>query len=58
MPFPIAAPLHAPLDLIMARRIGALGHGELAPGAVVNGDDAQTVVNPWVRRRLARQRSR
>lgn len=45
---PIAAALHAPLDLVMARKIGVPGHEEVAAGAVVNGDDPHIVVNPRV----------
>jgi putative phosphoribosyl transferase len=45
---PIAAALHAPLDLVMARKIGVPGHEEVAAGAVVNGDDPHIVVNPSV----------
>jgi putative phosphoribosyl transferase len=44
----IAAALHAPLDLVMARKIGVPGHEEVAAGAVVNGDDPHLVVNPSV----------
>ena len=42
---PIAVALHAPLDLVMARKIGVPGHEEVAAGAVVNGDDPHIVVN-------------
>ena len=45
---PIAAALQAPLDLVMARKIGVPGHEEVAAGAVVNGDDPHIVVNPRV----------
>jgi len=45
---PIAVALHAPLDLVMARKIGVPGHEEVAAGAVVNGDDPHIVVNPSV----------
>lgn len=45
---PIAAALHAPLDLVMARKIGVPGHEEVAAGAVVNGEDPHIVVNPRV----------
>jgi putative phosphoribosyl transferase len=45
---PIAQALGAPLDLVMARKIGVPGHEEVAAGAVVNGDDPQIVVNPSV----------
>ncbi len=45
---PICVALHAPLDLVMARKIGVPGHEEVAAGAVVNGDDPHIVVNPSV----------
>src|SRR5665213_4573231 len=41
----IAKMLNAPLDLIMVRKIGAPGQPELALAAVVDGDEAQLVVN-------------
>lgn len=41
----IAKVLNAPIDLVLVRKIGAPGQPELALGAVVDGDDAQTVVN-------------
>ena len=46
----IAKALGAPLDLILVRKIGAPGQPELALGAVVDGEDAQTVVNEAVAR--------
>ena len=45
---PIAVSLQAPLDLVMARKIGVPGHEEVAAGAVVNGEDPHIVVNPSV----------
>jgi putative phosphoribosyl transferase len=45
---PIAAALGAPLDLVMARKIGVPGYEEVAAGAVVNGDDPHIVLNPAV----------
>ncbi len=47
----IARALHAPLDLILVRKIGAPGAPELALGAVVDGEHPQTVVNEEVQRR-------
>lgn len=41
----IARVLHAPLDLLFARKIGAPCQRELAIGAVVDGDAPQLVVN-------------
>ncbi len=41
----VADALHAPLDLILARKIGAPWQPELAIAAVVDGDRPETVVN-------------
>lgn len=41
----VARALHAPLDLLMVRKIGAPGQRELAVAAVVDGGDPQIVVN-------------
>lgn len=46
----IARALGAPLDLVLARKIGVPGQPEVAAGAVVDGDDPQIVVNPEVLR--------
>ncbi len=46
----IARALNAPLDLILVRKIGAPGAPEVALGAVVDGQEAQTVINEDVRR--------
>jgi putative phosphoribosyl transferase len=43
--FEIAAVLEAPMDIIIARKLGAPGQPELAMGAVVDGDNPQTVLN-------------
>lgn len=43
---PVAAALHAPLDLLLVRKIGAPGQPELAAGAVVEG--AEPVWNPEI----------
>jgi predicted phosphoribosyltransferase/dienelactone hydrolase len=45
----IARALNAPLDLVLVRKIGAPGAPELALGAVVDGEDPQTVINEDVR---------
>lgn len=42
--------LHAPMDLVMVRKIGAPSQPELAVAAVVNGEDPQTVVNSSIAR--------
>ncbi|MGO8740006.1 phosphoribosyltransferase family protein [Rhodoblastus sp.] len=42
---PIARALHAPLDLILARKIGAPGNPELALGAAVDGESRDVVIN-------------
>lgn len=41
----VAGRLGAPLDLILVRKIGAPGWPEVAMGAVVDGDDPQTIIN-------------
>ena len=41
----VARRLHAPLDLILVRKLGAPGFPEVAMGAVVDGENAQTIVN-------------
>jgi putative phosphoribosyl transferase len=43
--FEVACALDAPLDLILVRKIGAPFQPELAIGAVVDGDQAETVLN-------------
>lgn len=42
---PIARALHAPLDLVLVRKIGAPGHPELAVAAVAEGDPPQVVLD-------------
>lgn len=42
----VAASLHAPLDLVLVRKIGVPDQPELAMGAVVNGADPIVVRNP------------
>jgi putative phosphoribosyl transferase len=46
----IARALNAPLDLVLVRKIGSPGAPELALGAVVDGENPQTVINEDVRR--------
>lgn len=41
----VARRLGAPLDLILVRKIGAPGWPEVAMGAVVNGEEPQTIIN-------------
>ncbi|TFC52562.1 phosphoribosyltransferase [Cryobacterium sp. TMT1-21] len=41
----VARRLHAPLDLVLVRKIGAPGYPEVAMGAVVDGVDRQTILN-------------
>lgn len=43
--FEVALALAAPLDLLLVRKIGAPDQPELAVGAVVDGQHAETVVN-------------
>jgi putative phosphoribosyl transferase len=42
---PIALVLHAPLDLVMVRKLGAPDQHELAVGAVVDGDHPEVVID-------------
>jgi len=46
----VAQRLKAPLDLALVRKIGAPGNPEVALGAIVEGDEAQVVINEDVRR--------
>ncbi len=43
--FEVAQALHAPLDLVLVRKIGAPGHEEYGVGAVVDGAAPQVVLN-------------
>lgn len=43
--------LGAPVDLVLVRKIGTPGYPEVAVGAVTDGDEALTVVNPEIARR-------
>lgn len=47
--YEIARALHAPLELVLVRKIGAPGAPELALGAVVDGAQPQLLVNEQVR---------
>jgi len=42
---PVARALHAPLDLLLVRKVGALGDAELAVGAVAEGDPPVVIVD-------------
>src|SRR5205085_7664370 len=46
--FEVAKALHAPLDVLLVRKIGAPGQPELGLGAVVDGSDPQVVLTPSV----------
>lgn len=43
--YEIAHALHAPLDIMVVRKIGAPGEHELGIGALVDGDHPETVLN-------------
>ena len=43
--FEVAQALHAPLDVVLVRKVGAPGQAELALGAIVDGDEPQFVLN-------------
>lgn len=45
----IASALHAPLDLLLVRKIGVPGHEELALGAVMDGEPPELIVNEAIR---------
>lgn len=45
----IARELHAPLDLLLVRKIGVPGNEELALGAVVDGQEPQVFINESIR---------
>jgi putative phosphoribosyl transferase len=46
--YEVARALHAPLDLLFVRKIGAPGHAEFGLGAVVDGAHPQVVLNEEV----------
>jgi putative phosphoribosyl transferase len=50
--FEVAKALAAPLDLVLVRKIGAPHQPELAVGAVVDGEHAETVLNEDIVRSL------
>ncbi|ACO78142.1 Phosphoribosyltransferase [Azotobacter vinelandii CA] len=50
--FEAARMLHAELDILLVRRIGAPGHSGLALGAVIDGAHPQFVVNEEVMRQV------
>ena len=50
--FEVAAALHAPLDIVVVRKLGAPGQPELGIGAIVDGDHPQAVLNEEVLRQL------
>ena len=43
--YEVATALDAPLDIVVVRKLGAPGRPELGIGAVVDGDQAQSVLN-------------
>ncbi|GAA4254511.1 phosphoribosyltransferase [Azospirillum formosense] len=60
----VAEALHAPLDIVLVRKIGAPFQPELAVGAVADGGHIEAVINPgvadfvpeaWIEREKARQ---
>lgn len=51
--YEVAQSLHAPLDLLLVRKIGAPGHKEYGIGAVIDGADPQLVLNEEAIRMLA-----
>ncbi|AJE47116.1 phosphoribosyltransferase [Celeribacter indicus] len=48
----VARALHAPLDVVLVRKLGAPGHPELGIGAIVDGPEPQVVLNDSVMRQL------
>nr|WP_244608020.1 phosphoribosyltransferase [Bradyrhizobium vignae] len=50
--FEIARALHAQLDVVLVRKIGAPGHEELGLGAVVDGAHPQVVLNEEILREI------
>ena len=46
----VARALHAPLELVLVRKIGTPGAPEVALGAVADGEDPQVVINEDIRR--------
>ena len=52
----IAAVLHAPLDLVLVRKIGAPMQPELAVGAIVDGETPELVINDDIARQTGADR--
>lgn len=50
--YEVALALQAPLDIIVARKLGAPGQHELGLGAIVDGDHPQSVLNEDIIREL------
>jgi len=50
--YEIAKALHAPLDLLIVRKLGAPGHSEFGIGAVVDGAHPEIVLNEEIVRQL------
>ena len=50
--YEVARALEAPLDIIVARKLGAPGQHELGLGAIVDGDHPQSVLNEDIIREL------
>ena len=46
----IASALHAPLDLLLVRKIGVPGHEEVALGAVMDGESPELIINEMTRK--------
>ena len=46
----IASALHAPLDLLLVRKIGVPGQEEVALGAVVDGEHPELIINELIRK--------
>ena len=51
--YEVALALQAPLDIIVARKLGAPGQHELGLGAIVDGDHPQSVLNENIIRELS-----
>ncbi|MGN6375262.1 MAG: phosphoribosyltransferase [Sphingomonas sp.] len=51
--FEVARALHADLDLLMVRKLGAPGHEELGIGAVTDGADPHAILNDEIVRQIA-----
>lgn len=51
--FEVAKALHADLDLLLVRKLGAPGQPEVGIGAIIDGDDPQIVLNQAILGRVA-----